>query len=169
MRQIATLTCALVLMLGAAHGANPKAAVERVFQSIEIVRFSIEPELGLPDDYLVALENELAEQLRRIKNCQLVVRETGQVNPPEPVLRLTGVVKQFEPGSRSKRYLGGFGSGKTKIVAHIKLVDKGKGEVVLEESVDGKVVGGFLGGDSMSVARELAKEITKLVRKRFFP
>jgi hypothetical protein len=78
------------------------------------------------------------------------------------------VVKEYKAGSRAKRYLIGFGAGKTKVVADVKFIDMQTQQVVFEKQVDGKVMIGVLGGDSMGAANGLAKEIAKVTKKQFF-
>jgi curli biogenesis system outer membrane secretion channel CsgG len=84
------------------------------------------------------------------------------------VLKLNGTVTHYDKGSRAKRYLVGFGAGKTKIVAHITVADKETGEVLFEDDVDGKVVMGGMGGDSLGATRGLAKEVAGKIKESFF-
>ena len=53
----------------------------------------------------------------------------------------------------------GPGVGKTKIVAHIRLYDPSADKTFLEKYVDGKVIMGFIGGESIGATRGLAKEV----------
>jgi hypothetical protein len=65
-----------------------------------------------------------------------------------------------------KRYMIGFGAGKTKIKATIRFTDAASGDVVFEKDVYGKVIMGFAGGDSMGAAHGLAKEVAKVAKEK---
>jgi hypothetical protein len=139
------------------------------YKSIEISRFTVEPGANIADDFLIAISNDLTEQLRKTKKFEIVRLEGADAGDlPRPALRLTGVVKEFKPGSRAKRYLIGFGAGKTKVLADVKFIDVQTEQVVYEKEVDGKVVIGVFGGDSMGAAQGLAKEVAKVSKKQFF-
>lgn len=166
------LSCVIILLIAAA-GAGMKAQQpppKGHYKSIGVSQFTAEQGAKIPPDFLVAIANELTEQLRKTKKFELVFLEAS--NParvPEPALVLTGIVSEYRAGSRAMRYLVGFGAGKTKVVADVKLTDRKTGQVVLEDKVDGKVVIGVLGGDSMGAAKGLAKEVAKVAKKNLFP
>jgi hypothetical protein len=160
--------CLLLLAtapIAALAQAPPSGARYRV---IEIERFQIASGVTVPDDYLVALDLALMKRLSRIDGIEQVVRANDKTKLIGPVLQLTGTVEFFEPGSRTKRYMVGFGAGKTKLVAKVKFFDKSTGEIVLEHVADGGVSIGAFGGNSMGAARGLAKEIAKAARKQIF-
>jgi hypothetical protein len=149
----------------AAYAQSPK----NHYRSIEIARFNVEPGTEVPPDFVVAVMNDLTEQLRKTNKFEMVFREEGGLtSAPTPALKLSGAIKEFKKGSRAKRYLIGFGAGKTKIAAHVRFTDRETGEVLFEDDVDGKVVIGAFGGDSMGAARGLAKEVGKVTKKQFF-
>lgn len=144
-------------------GDKPKSK----YAAVEVVRFDVKQGVEIPADYLITLTEELVSQLQGTKLFNQVMRE-GE-NPSDPAaasLKLVGTVTEFKAGSRAKRYLIGFGAGKTKIKAHVKLVDRSSGEVVLERDVDGNVVIGAMGGDSIGATRGLAKEVAKETKKK---
>jgi hypothetical protein len=85
----------------------------------------------------------------------------------EATLRLMGTVTEFKEGNRTARYLIGFGAGRAKVKARIKILDSA-GTVLLETDVDGNVVMGAFGGNSNAVTRGLAKEVAKVTKRRFF-
>ena len=141
-----------------------------------------------PDTTLKVMTAEIVEELTKIKKFKSVslaansmtevdvtpvekISNSNQIEslqpPPTSVLKLVGTISKFEKGNRTKRYLIGFGAGKTKVVAHIKFIDSA-GTVIYEKDVDGSVVIGFFGGSSNNATRGLAKEIAKTAKKRFF-
>jgi len=54
------------------------------------------------------------------------------------------------------------------VVADIKFLDKVTVEVLYQGSVDGKVIIGFFGGESLGATRGLAKEVAKVTKQKFF-
>lgn len=60
------------------------------------------------------------------------------------------------------------GTGRTKVVADFKFIDKATGEILYQGSVDGKVIIGFFGGESLGATRDLSKELAKLTKQKFF-
>ena len=91
----------------------------------------------------------------------------AESKPLESTIRLVGTVTEYKEGNRTARYLVGFGAGRAKIKAHIKILDS-TGSTLLEKDVDGNLVVGFFGGDSKSITRGLAKEVAKITQKKFF-
>jgi hypothetical protein len=139
------------------------------YQAIEITRFDVKAGTDLPPDYLNELMKDVANQMYDTNKFKQVARPgEALANPNEPAVRLVGTVTEFKKGSQMKRYMIGFGAGKTKIVVHIKFVDVATGAVVLERNVDGKVVIGLFGGKSEGATNGVAKEIAKVVKKEFF-
>lgn len=145
------------------QGDKPKSK----YAAVEVVRFDVKEGVEITADYLITLTEELVSQLQGTKLFNQVMREgENPSDPAAPSLKLVGTITEFKAGSRAKRYLIGFGAGKTKIKAHIKLVDRSTGEVVLERDVDGNVVIGAMGGDSIGATRGLAKEVAKETKKK---
>lgn len=170
MRRKTVITCVFALACILSHVAAPAAAeIRGKFSNILVGGFDIKEGVDFPSNYLATLSEELIAQLQEIKKFRQVVREERQSESlPGPAVRLIGTITEFKAGSRAKRYLIGFGAGKTKIKAHIQFVDHATGEVVLRQDVDGKVWIGTFGGESIGATRGLAKEVAKVARRKFF-
>ncbi len=139
------------------------------YDRIEIGAFEIEKGVEFPENYLTTLMGELAAQLQETRKFKQVSREgEGEAKSEAPAIRLTGKITEFKPGNRALRYIVGPGVGKTKIKATVKFSDRATGETLYEGTVDGKVIIGFFGGDSIGATRGLAKEVAKVTRKNFF-
>lgn len=162
------LVMAAALALSDTAQAQEPATANR-YQSVEVTSFAAGEGLNVPQDFVIATTNQVTQKLRDTKKFAIVyLAGSGPAAPPAPVLRLTGVIKDFKAGSRSKRYLIVFGAGKTRIGAHVQFIDAATQKVVYEQDVDGKVIIGLLGGDSMGAASGLAKEVAKVTKKKFF-
>jgi len=71
-------------------------------------------------------------------------------------LRLRGKVLLLDPGSRAKRYWGGFGAGAVRVEIHCELVDAASGEVLLSFTQQRRSgFGGFGGGYEALMARTI--------------
>lgn len=163
------LVAALALTVPVASGDKDAKQHKNKFQTVEVVRFDVQQGVEFPLDYLITLTEELVDQLKQTGKFKEVLRE-GETPTLAAVagLRLVGTVTEFQKGSRAKRYLIGFGAGKTKVVAHVRWIDRQTNEVVFEDDVDGKVIMGFTGGESIGATRGLAKEVAKVTKKTFF-
>lgn len=182
--RICTLFIIGLLAAASAYAQNvDNQSGKTKYQKIEISKFEIEQGVEkFSDESLNVMMAEIVEQLKNLNKFDSVAldsekpkeSQTTEGNQTESVkassestLRLVGTVTEFKEGSRAARYLIGFGAGKAKVKAHIKIIDSG-GAVLLEKDVDGNVVIGVFGGDSKGITRGLAKEIAKVVKKKFF-
>lgn len=152
-----------------ASGQKKDASLKNQFQNIEVANFDIKEDVKFPADSLNAMMDEIVKELQDLKKFKQVLRpgETP-TDSGGPTVQLLGTVTKYQAGSRAKRYLIGFGAGKTKIVAHVKFIDKGTGNVLFEKDVDGKVVIGIFGGDSKTSFRDVGKEVAEVAKKQFF-
>jgi hypothetical protein len=161
---------ALVLLLASGVGAQkPNSENKNKYKDIEIMKFDVKQGVEFPEEHLGGMMDEIVKELQELKKFNQVFRATeSQTDSSAPTLRLEGTVIEYKKGSQAKRYLVGFGAGKTKVVAHVKFIDKATGNVVFEKDVDGKVVLGFLGGKSKTSLRDVGKEIAEVSKKQFF-
>ncbi len=168
MRRWSLLMLSMLLVLSLASPAAEKITKGK-FAAIEVVKFDVREGIQFPPDYQVLLVEDLIKQLENSKKFKQVIR-TGE-NPADaaaPALKLTGTITEYKAGSRAKRYLVGFGAGKTKVVAQVQFVDRTTGSVLLDRKVDGKVIIGVIGGDSRGATNGLAKEVSKVAKDTFF-
>ena len=160
----------LVAALALGTPATAQKQVKGKYKAIEVTRFEIQKDVEKFDAaWLLTLTDELVKQLEESKKFQQVLREgEAPTEPGAPTLKLVGAITKFKPGSRAARYMVGFGAGSTVVKAHIKIVDKASGDVQFEDDVDGKVIMGVIGGESVGATRGLAKEVAAKTKKQFF-
>ena len=153
----------------AASGQKKDGSLKNQYQNIEVATFDIKEEAKFPADSLNAMMDEIVKELQDLKKFKQVLRPgESPTDSAAPTVQLLGTVTKYQAGSRAKRYLVGFGAGKTKIVAHVKFIDKANGNVLFEKDVDGKVVIGLFGGDSKTSFRDVGKEVAEVAKKQFF-
>jgi Domain of unknown function (DUF4410) len=159
----------LVLGLVSETGAQKDDVPKNKYQNIEVGNFDVDQGIEFPADYKKSLPDAIASKLKSLKKFKQVL-QVGEApsDPNAPVLQLVGTVIDYKPGSQTKRYLVGFGTGKTKIIVHAKFIDKTSGQVVLERDVQGKIEWGLFGGSSKNALNGVGKEIAEVAKKKFF-
>ncbi|HEX8163235.1 MAG TPA: DUF4410 domain-containing protein [Pyrinomonadaceae bacterium] len=171
-----TLTLSLVLAalsLSSAFAQEQKApsdgAERGKYQNVEVVPFTAQEEVKMTPEQLKALTDTVVKELQDIKKFKQVLREgETPADSAAPTLRITGTVVKFKAGSRAKRYFVGFGAGKTKMIATVKYIDRESGRVLYEYTADGDVQMGIFGGGSGGAKSELAEQVAKTAKKKFF-
>lgn len=159
----------VLLLAGVAAAQKPTPENKNKYKDIEIKRFDIASGVEFPEEQLNTMMVEIVEELKNLKRFnQVFLAGDAQTEVGLPTLQLVGTVTEYKKGSQAKRYLVGFGAGKTKIKAHVKFIDRATGNIVLEKDVDGKVVFGLFGGQSKTSLRDVGKEIAEVSKKQFF-
>lgn len=169
-RFLVILLCACSLSFAA------DSKLERVkdkYHVIQVETFAIQEGVDFPIELLSPLQDEVAKQLRESKEFPEVLAAAGvPTNADAPILRLTGTLTHFKPGSRAKRYIVGYGAGSTEIFAQLTFIDRATGQTVLTENVRAVLAGGFAGGASSGVTKQFARQVvdtTKLIGERGVP
>jgi hypothetical protein len=149
--------------------AAPPAAqtIRDVYSVVQIDEFHIQKGVEFPPTYLGALQTEITKQLASAKLFAEIVTE-GQkpANPQNKVLRLSGLITNYNPGNRATRYLVGFGAGATEIDSKLSFLDGATEQPVLSEELRAMLAGGFLGGKSEGALKDYARQVvnkTKLM------
>lgn len=88
----------------------------------------------------------------------------GRTNATSKTLLVTLQVKFFKRGSRAKRYLVGWGAGKSALDGDLIFTDKETGKVVYTAQVSHETTGGIFGGSSFDGVGDQVASIIK--RKR---
>ena len=121
-----------VFLLPALTGAQKKDnPLKNHYQVIEVSTFDAPDETKFPAENVKPMMDEIVSKLTDLKKFKEVVRpgETA-TDTAAPTVQLVGTVTKYQPGSRAKRYVISMGAGKTRIVTHIKFIDKATGQVL---------------------------------------
>lgn len=172
MKTVLSFAFLVALFIASPVAAQDKKATiqKNKYQQIEVTRFEVKSGIVFPAEYQVSMTEDLVAQLQETKKFKQVLR-LGEASSDAnaPAIKLVGQITEYKAGNRAMRYMIGFGAGKTKVVAHIKFVDRATGDVLFEKDVDGKVIlGGLVKGESIGATRGLAKEVAKLASEKFF-
>ena len=159
-----------VFLLPALTGAQKKDnPLKNHYQVIEVSTFDAPDETKFPAENVKPMMDEIVSKLTDLKKFKEVVRpgETA-MDTAAPTVQLVGTVTKYQPGSRAKRYVISMGSGKTRVVTHIKFIDKATGQVLLESDASGAVSWGLFGGSSKSSLTGVGKKVAEITKHNFF-
>lgn len=139
------------------------------YDSIEVAPFTVRQGIDLPAEYMQSMMASVFKNLRRTQKFKHVLTQ-GDAEPSDSgrIIHLLGVVTQYKHGGRGKRLIAIGLAGDTKVVAHVKFLDKATGEVLVEADVDGVIYTGFLGGSPKGAPSGIGKDIAKIAKKLFF-
>jgi mRNA-degrading endonuclease HigB of HigAB toxin-antitoxin module len=139
------------------------------YQVIEVANFDAPAETKFPAESVKPLMDEIVSKLVGLKKFKQVVPpgETATDNAA-PTLQLVGAITKYEPGSRAKRYVISMGAGKTRVVTHLKYIDKATGQVVFESDASGAVSWGLFGGSSKDSLTGVGKKVAEITKHNFF-
>jgi len=153
------------ILWSAAAGLNAAAPPPAFYTAVEVDRFVPVRGVEFPFDYRTALMEDIARETSHALITVIILHE-GETPPDgRAVLRVSGLIENFKPGSRPKRALIGFGAGATIIKALVRFTDAATGQVLLEREIEGGTWSGITGGDSQAADNSLAKQVVKLAKK----
>jgi hypothetical protein len=98
----------------------------------------------------------LAEALRKELKAKAEVETANKAPKSSKTLIISGKVLDLSPGSRAKRYIGGFGAGAAGTKLSGELVDAKTGNVLIRFTQERRSGGSFkfAGGNDMDVMRD---------------
>jgi hypothetical protein len=152
----------------AALGQPRPADLKNRYENIEVTPFDVRQGIDFPEDYMRQMMNDVVKDLRDIKKFKRVFAAGEAQGGDAATIRLAGTVVEYKHGNRAKRLIALGVAGQTKIVAHVKFVDKATGNLLVEGDVDGLVYTGILGGSSKRAPSGVGKDIAKIAKRVFF-
>lgn len=168
MRVLKHFSICAVVMLCLAAAAFSQSTSEGPYQIVEVDKFTVAEGVDFPANDLEELNTYLVLQLNKSKRFQSVFLTSdaaAQTANPRRA-RISGQVTKYSKGSRAARYIVGFGAGRTKLVANVKVSDAQTGAVLFEQKVDGHVYGGLFGGATDAAKGNMASEIIKTMTRK---
>lgn len=167
------LSISVCLLFVTVSFAQQSETGKKIYQNIEVEKFTIRNGVEFPADKIDALTKVVADELRETKRFTQVsiagepTTQTASESGEIPTLKITGEVVKFNKGNRAMRYVIGMGTGKTKLIVNVKFIDVKTGETILEQIVDGDISKGIFGGNTADTRSEVADEIVKIAKKNF--
>ncbi len=169
MKSLITLAVLFLGIFLVASSATAQSAPNAgPYQIVEIERFTIADGVEFPENDLNELMGYMVVHFNKSRRFEQVFLATDTAAQTAPARRakINGTVTKYSKGNRAARYLVGFGAGRTKLVATVKVVDAETGDLLFEQKVDGHVYGGLFGGETDSAKGGLASEIIKTMTKK---
>jgi hypothetical protein len=134
--------------------------VKETFNAIQVTPFDIQKDVTFPPEYLAALQTEISKQLVTAKVFAEVIPAGQTLTVPSPhLLRLTGLITNYNPGSRAKRYFGGGAAGATEIDSKVTFVDAATGQPLMSQDLRAVLASGFFGGKSEDSVKDYARQV----------
>jgi hypothetical protein len=155
---LAAIVCAAVSGLRAV--AEPLAP----YTAVEVDLFMADRGVAFPADYQSALVDDIGREMTLAYPTLIIVRQGDAIPYGRALLRISGTVIGFKPGSRVKRQFIGFGAGATIVRANVRFADAATGQVLFIRELKGLTWTGISGGDSRSADDSLARKIVKLCK-----
>ncbi len=146
----------------AAKPAPPPAprTVKQIYNAIQVAAFEIQKESNFPPEFLPALQTEIAKQLTSAKAfAEVVPAGQSPAAPDAHLLRLTGVITNYNPGNRAARYFGGYGAGAAEIDSKVSFVDATTGQPLMSQDLRAVLASGFFGGKSEDSVKDYARQV----------
>ncbi|HUL15655.1 MAG TPA: hypothetical protein VLV88_06640 [Terriglobales bacterium] len=138
---------------------NTVGGLKDHYKVIEIEKFEVQEGVSFSDDYIQRLQDETLKEFQKSGEFkQALLPGQSPEDATSAVLRVTGIITYFDPGSRGERYIG-FGLGSGNIVANILFRDVATNQPLILEQVCATFAGGAFGGASEGITRELARRL----------
>jgi hypothetical protein len=138
--------------------------VKESFNTMEVDLFENQKDSNFPAKYLAPLQKEIVKKLVSAKVFAEVVTAGQPASTPNPrVIRLTGLITNYNPGSRAARWLGG-GGGNAELNSKIVFVDAATGQPLMSQDLRAVLTGGGFGGKSEDVIKDYAHQVVNKVK-----
>ncbi len=157
------LLCAFFVFASPSSAQTPSP-----YMTVEVERFTVANGVEFPEKDLDEMMSALVLSMNRSRRFERVFL-SGDASAQAAATRrakVSGTITKYSKGSRAARYLVGFGAGRTKLVAGVKVIDAESGELLFEQDVDGHVYGGLFGGETDQAKGNMASEIVKTMTKK---
>jgi hypothetical protein len=154
--------CSFALVLVVGLGANTQTKPAQATKPVLVIEpIAGAQAVGLPPDWLAEFSGHLVEGLRYSQAYEQVVGPDSQ-DRPAGALHLRVTLIAFSKGSRTARYMVGFGAGREKLKAEVVL-ENAAGKKLYHEKLQSTTTMGLAGSKSGETPRKLAQEVVRQV------
>jgi Domain of unknown function (DUF4410) len=152
-------TAAAVPASSAAVQATPHT-VKQTYNAIYVAPFEIQKDVTFPPEYVALMQTEISKELSSAKVFAEVVAAGQAASTPDAhMLRLAGLITNYNPGNRAKRYFGGGAAGAAEIDSKVSFVDATTGQTLMSQDLRAVLAGGFFGGKSEDAVKDYAHQV----------
>jgi hypothetical protein len=155
----------LVFVISTLAAAPTHAFAAKLYDGVQFYRF--ESGVDLPPDFQIRMIEELIHVFQQMDKTMDVYREGEALPQGKRVVRITGIVSGFAPGSPIKgTLLGGVGIGNAKINISTTFSDASSGKILSQHDFG---VGGWTGGPTVNESmRFLCEAVARYAQKRSY-
>lgn len=163
------LTWAACLVAATPRSQDPTQAaphiVKESFDTVQVDLFENPKDSNFPDEYLVALQQEIVKELVSAKVFPEVVAAGQPITRQDArVIKLSGLITKYNPGSRAARYFGMGGAGAADINSKITFVDATTGRPLMSQELRAVLASGAFGGKSKDAIKDYARQVVNKVK-----
>jgi hypothetical protein len=134
--------------------------VKQTYNAIYVAPFEIQKDVTFPAEYVALMQAEISKELSSAKVFAEVVGAGQTVSTPDAhLLRLTGLITNYDPGNRAKRYLLSGAAGAAEIDSKVSFVDATTGQTLMSQDLRAVLAGGFFGGKSEDAVKDYARQV----------
>lgn len=164
----------ILFVVGCAAGrtqiVQPAKVGFKNYPVLEIADFKNYAGKEVPPEISQRLPDSIAEGVRNLNLFQGVNRVpvVTEAKSETKILVIEGIVTEYDPGSRGKRYLAGFtGYGKGFATVQLTAFDKSTKEEIFKGNVGCEIGGGFFGGSFDEAIDELVEEAVHCLQMNY--
>jgi hypothetical protein len=118
--------------------------VKKTYNAIDVAPFEIQRDVTFPLEYLALMQTEISKELTSAKVFAEVVTEGQTASTPDThLLRVTGLITNYNPGNRAKRCFGAGAARAAEIDSKVSFVDATTGQTLLSQDLRAVLAGGF--------------------------
>jgi hypothetical protein len=134
--------------------------VKQTYNAIYVAPFEIQKDVTFPPEYVALMQTEISKELSSAKVFAEVVAAGQTASTPDVyMLRLAGLITNYNPGNRAKRYFGGGAAGAAEIDSKVSFVDATTGQTLMSQDLRAILAGGFFGGKSEDAVKDYARQV----------
>ncbi len=125
---------------------------------------AVSKEMNIPPDWLAEFTKNLVDLLAYSQEYESVIGPTEKERPKDALVLKTEI-EEFKKGSRTKRYMIGFGAGREKMKAIVTLADP-SGKPIYQKDFTSTTTMGLYGSKSGETPRKLAEKIVRAISQQ---
>jgi Domain of unknown function (DUF4410) len=134
--------------------------VKQTYNGIYVAPFEIQKDVTFPPEYVALMQTEISKELSSAKIFPEVVTAGQTASSPDAhMLRLTGLITNYNPGNRAKRYFAGGAAGAAEIDSKVSFVDASTGQTLMSQDLRAVLASGFFGGKAEDSVKDYARQV----------
>jgi hypothetical protein len=134
--------------------------VKQTYNAIYVAPFEIQKDVTFPPEYVALMQTEISTELSSAKVFAEVAAAGKTASTPDAhMLCLAGLITNYNPGNRAKRYFGAGAAGAAEIDSKVSFVDATTGQTLMSQDLRAVLASGFFGGKSEDAVKDYARQV----------